>query len=230
MTPPQTTPTTLILVRHGQTESNVRGLLHGQVDVPLTPLGIAQAHALAARLAEEGDIAALYASPLERARHTADIIGSVTGHRPILHPGLMEIHFGDVEGLTVHEAWERHPHLRPPEDDDGTADLRWPNGESRHGFRERARQAIEEILALHQGQKIVASTHGGVISVVVSGLIGDVSAGWQRYMVGNCALTQLTWERPGEPPTLVCLDDRAHLESVTGEVPSAELQVASAEE
>jgi len=49
---PVATPTILILVRHGQTESNAHGLLHKQVDVPLTPLGIAQAHAVAARLGQ----------------------------------------------------------------------------------------------------------------------------------------------------------------------------------
>jgi broad specificity phosphatase PhoE len=206
--------TTLILVRHGQTDSNIRNLLHGQTDVPLTPLGIAQAHAVAARLGQERDIAALYTSPLERARHTAEIIGAIIGHAPIPHPGLMEVHFGDVEGLTVEEAWERHPHLRPAGDDDGSADLLWPNGESRYGFRDRIQRTLAEILALHRGQKVVVATHGGVIGRGVGGLLGDASNSLNRYLVGNCALTQISWERPGEPPTLTCHDDRSHLERV----------------
>src|SRR3954447_15816168 len=109
--------TTLILVRHGQTDSNVLNLLHGHSDVPLTPLGIAQAHAIAARLGQEPGIAALYTSPLERAHHNAEIIGAVIGHRPIPHPGLMEIHFGDIEGLTWEVAVALHPHLRATGDD-----------------------------------------------------------------------------------------------------------------
>jgi broad specificity phosphatase PhoE len=203
--------TSLILVRHGQTDSNIRNLLHGQSDVPLTALGVAQAHAVAARLGQERDIAALYTSPLERARHTAEIIGGVIGLAPIHHPGLMEVHFGDVEGLTWEEALERFPHLRPDGDEDGSTNLIWPNGESRHGFRDRVRRSLDEILALHQGQKIVVATHGGVIGRGIGGLLGEGANELNRYLVGNCTITQLTWERPGELPTLTCHDDRSHL-------------------
>ncbi len=209
-----TAATTLILVRHGQTDSNIRGLLHGQVDVPLTPLGIAQAHAIAARLGREANIAVLYCSPLERAHHTATIIGEVIGHAPIVHPGLLEISFGEVEGLSVDEAWVRYPHLRPRDDDDGGADLQWPGGESRHGFSARVREAVAGIVERHQGEKIVIATHGGVIGRAICTLIGDESADWLRYLVGNCSLTQLTWENGSSMPALVCLDDRAHLDGV----------------
>ncbi len=209
------TPTILILVRHGQTASNIHGLLHGQVDVPLTPLGIAQAHAVATRLGQEEEIAALYSSPLERAQHTATIIGGVTGHTPLIHPGLLEIHFGEAEGLSVDEAWVRYPHLRPRDDDDESGDLQWPGGESRHGFNARVHETIVAILRQHQGEKIVIATHGGVIGRAVCTLLADESADWLRYLVGNCSLTQFTWERPGESPTLVCLDDRAHLDGLT---------------
>ena len=213
---PTPAPTILILVRHGQTASNIHGLLHGQVDVPLTPLGIAQAHAVAARLGQEEGIAAIYSSPLERAQHTATIIGGVTSHTPIIHPGLLEIHFGEAEGLSVDEAWVRYPHLQP-RDDDGRGDLQWPGGESRHGFDTRVRETIVEILSQHQGEKIVIATHGGVIGRAVCTFLADESADWLRYLVGNCSLTQFTWERPGADPTLVCLDDQAHLEGLTNE-------------
>jgi broad specificity phosphatase PhoE len=205
--------TTLLLIRHGETDSNIRGLLHGQVDVPLTPHGIAQAHAIAARLGQEGAIDALYCSPLERARHTATIIGNVIGQSPSVHPGLLEIHFGEAEGLTVEEAFDRFPHLRP-RDDDGSADLHWPGGESRHGFSARVHEAVAEIMARHQGETIAITTHGGVIGRAVCTLIGDESADWLRYLVGNCSLTKLTWEGDATLPTLVCLDDRAHLDGI----------------
>ena len=208
--------TTLILVRHGQTDSNIRNLLHGQSDVPLTPLGVAQAHAAAARLGQERDIVAIYTSPLERARHTAEIIGGVVGLTPIPHPGLMEVHFGDVEGLTWEEAIIRFPHLHIPGDEDGSADLLWPNGESRYGFRDRIQRALTEILSLHAGQKIVVATHGGVIGRGVGTLLGDASNSLNRHLVGNCAISQLTWERAGEPPTLICHDDRSHLAVLEG--------------
>jgi broad specificity phosphatase PhoE len=163
--------TTLLLVRHGQTDSNIRGLLHGQADVPLTELGIAQAGLIAARLAQEIGIAALYASPLERAHHTARLIGAAIGHEPILHQGLMEINFGEVEGLTVPEAWERYPHLRPKQEGEYNFELQWPGGESRHQFRERVRATLLELLGRHRGEKFVVTAHGGVISIGISALL-----------------------------------------------------------
>ena len=203
--------TTLLLVRHGQTDSNIRELLHGQADVPLTALGIAQAGLIAARLTREIGIAALYASPLDRAHHTARLIGAAIGHEPILHHGLMEISFGEAEGLTVPEAWERYPYLRPKAEGEYNFDLQWPGGESRREFRERVRAALLELLGRHRGEKIVVAAHGGVISVGVSVLLREEQPHWQRYQVGNCSLTQLTWEEDHLPPAITCLDDRAHL-------------------
>jgi broad specificity phosphatase PhoE len=204
-------PTTLILVRHGQTESNIKGLLHGQTDVPLTARGVAQARLVAARLARERGIAALYTSPLERARHTAELIGAAVGLRPTPQSGLMEIHFGVVEGLTFEEVLARHPELGLREDDDPTADLLWPGGESRHGFRLRVAETLRGLLAAHAGETIVAVAHGGAISVGVGELLGEPGAGWRRYMVANCAITRLEWVGAGRPARLACLDDRAHL-------------------
>jgi broad specificity phosphatase PhoE len=203
--------TTLLLVRHGQTDSNVRKLLHGHGDVPLTERGIAQAALIAARLAREVGIVALYASPLERAHHTARVIGEAIGHAPILHRGLREINFGAVEGLTVEEAWERFPHLRPTEERRYDLELQWPEGESRRGFRERAHATLRELLARHRGEMILVVAHGGIINAGVSMLLREESPTWGRYEVGNCSLTQLTWDDPDGVPTVVCLDDREHL-------------------
>lgn len=208
-------PTTLLLVRHGQTDSNLRGLLHGQADVPLTAHGVTQAERIATRLSRETGVAALYASPLQRAHHTARLIGAAIGHEPILHDGLMEISFGEVEGLTVPETWERYPHLRPATEDDHDLDLQWPGGESRRGFRERVRLALLELLARHWGETVVVVAHGGVISVGVNALLRQETLHWQRYQVGNCSLTQLIWDDPDLTPAIACLDDRAHLDEGT---------------
>ena len=205
------TQTTLILVRHGQTDSNIRGLLHGQADIPLTALGVAQAGRIAARLGQELGIAALYASPLQRAHHTARLIGTAISRAPVLHHGLMEIAFGEVEGLTVAEAHARYPHLRPQHEGAYDLDLRWPGGESRREFRERVRATLLELLGRHRGDKIVVTAHAGVIGVGVSTLLGEETPTGRSYHVGNCSLTQLIWEDHDRPPTIACLDDRTHL-------------------
>jgi probable phosphoglycerate mutase len=201
----------LLLVRHGQTDSNIRKLLHGHEDVPLTELGVAQAGLIAARLAREVGIVALYASPLDRAHHTARLIGAAIGHEPILHQGLMEINFGAVEGLTVEEAWERFPHLKPTEEKRYDPDLQWPEGESRRVFRERAHATLRDLVARHQGETIVVVAHSGIISAGISMLLREEVQRPASYQVGNCSLTQLTWDDPEEPPTVICLDERAHL-------------------
>jgi broad specificity phosphatase PhoE len=206
------TTTAMLLVRHGQTDSNLRGLLHGQADVPLTEHGIRQAGRIAARLAGQTGLAALYTSPLERAHHTARVIGVAIGHEPIPHPGLMEIHFGEVEGWTVPEVWDRYPHLRPPREGEYDFDLQWPGGESRRAFRDRVATVLLELLARHWGETIVVVAHGGVISMGVSAFLREETPSWQRYQVGNCSLTHLTWDDPDAPPAITCLDDRAHLD------------------
>lgn len=204
--------TTLILVRHGQTESNIKGLLHGQTDIPLTERGIEQARLVALRLAEERQIAALYSSPLQRARHTAEIIGEAVRLQPVLHPGLMEIDFGIAEGLTFEEALERLPELElVGKDEDQMLDLQWPGGESRFGFRDRVRATLHELLDRHPGEKIVVTAHGGFISVAMGELLREPDAGWRRYMIANCAITQIEWHGHDRDVTVVCLDDRAHL-------------------
>jgi broad specificity phosphatase PhoE len=204
--------TTLILVRHGQTESNIKGLLHGQTDVPLTARGVEQARLVAARLAREEAVAAFYASPLARARRTAEIIGAAIGREPTLHPGLMEIDFGTAEGLTFDEARARLPELDLlARDEDPTRDLQWPGGESRFDFRDRVRATLHELFDRHAGEKLVVTAHGGVISVAMGELLREPDAGWRRYMVANCAITQVQWHGHDREVTVVCLDDRAHL-------------------
>jgi broad specificity phosphatase PhoE len=205
-------PTTLLLVRHGETDSNIRKLLHGHGDVPLTERGVAQAGVIAARLAGEVGIVALYASPLDRAHHTARLIGAAIGREPVLHPGLMEINFGLVEGLTVEEAWERFPHLKPTGERRYDLELQWPEGESRRVFRERAYATLRELVGRHRGETIVVVAHAGVISAGVSMLLREEMYHPASYQVGNCSLTQLTWEDLEGTPTVVCLDDRAHLD------------------
>lgn len=84
-------------LRHGETDWNAQGLSQGNVDTPLNPTGIAQARAAAQRLRHRG-IATIAASPLSRARVTAEIVGEVLGLPVSLDDGLREVRFGVQEG------------------------------------------------------------------------------------------------------------------------------------
>ena len=112
---PIAAPTLLTLVRHGQTTGNVAKNLSGITDDPLTPLGERQAMATGkafAALVHDGTLparAAVYVSPLTRARRTAAAIATPLGLTPIVRADLSEINFGDMEGLTEAEAIARYP-------------------------------------------------------------------------------------------------------------------------
>src|SRR5207248_2072590 len=94
--------TTLLLVRHGETDWNAAGRLQGHTDRPLNDYGRQQARELGDRLA--GDrIAAVYASDLVRARETAEILGERLGLVVVLDPDLREKNWGTWEGLTGDE-------------------------------------------------------------------------------------------------------------------------------
>ena len=83
--------TQVIIVRHGQTEWNIKGIRQGHLDSPLTHRGLAQAKALAKRLARE-KFSLLYSSDLGRAVDTAREIANVTGHQIITDARLRERH------------------------------------------------------------------------------------------------------------------------------------------
>src|SRR4028118_821913 len=96
----------LILVRHGESEWNRTGRYQGQADAPLSDLGLRQADALANRLQHE-HIDAIYTSPLQRARKTAEAIARFHPHVPFVQDeALMEIHHGVWQGLLATEVRE----------------------------------------------------------------------------------------------------------------------------
>jgi len=146
--------TRVLLVRHGQSEWNADGRWQGQADPPLSELGMLQA-AHAARAI--GAVDAIMASPLQRARRTAEIIAAALGYEPVVVvDGLMERSAGQWEGLTRAEIEERFPGYlaegrRPPgwEDDDA--------------LFERVLGALDAVHRVCPGGEVVVVTHGGVI-------------------------------------------------------------------
>jgi broad specificity phosphatase PhoE len=106
----------IYLIRHGQTEFNRDGRFQGRVDSALTELGMAQARAVGVRLAalaaaDPGDWR-IETSPLTRARHTAQIIAEVVGlPGPPVEARLIEVSYGELEGLTRGEIDARWPQL-----------------------------------------------------------------------------------------------------------------------
>ena len=152
--------TTLLLVRHGETDWNRDRRWQGHADLPLNDDGRRQAQALADGLAEE-PLDAIYSSDLARAYETARTVAERKGLPVAVDPDLREIDVGAWEGLTSDEIEERWP-----------GDLsRWRageaslgrGGETREQLHERIVRAARRIAAAHPGQRVLVVSHGGAL-------------------------------------------------------------------
>ena len=156
--------TRFIVVRHGQTEWNVAARIQGHGDSPLTAEGVAQAKAIAQRLAGE-KFDRIVASDLPRAHDTAKHIAALSGRGITVDSRLRERSFGDGEGMSYEEVDRAYPGAfsRLRETD---PDYRIPGGESRREFHERIVAAMESLARKHAGETVVVVTHGGALSTM----------------------------------------------------------------
>lgn len=198
----------LLLIRHGETDWNNERRIQGNTDTPLNANGIAQAKQLAARIAGE-KIDALYASPLARARVTAEIIAEKSGVALILDDRLKEKGLGDLEGLTVDEFEVRYPELHRGWIS-SVDHFPLPGEESPAQLRERIVAFIDDLRARHtNGARVGVVTHGGTISMFVSTLIGLEVNKRSPFWFDNASITlaDLTSARP----RVKLLNDTCHL-------------------
>lgn len=156
--------TTLLLVRHGETDWNADGRLQGQTDRPLSDFGRRQARRLAEELADE-QLEAIYSSDLSRARETAEIVADGLGLPVVLDPDLREKNWGTWEGLTAVER-DRVEFV----------------GESTEEHQVRILGALRRISERHPGDDLVlVVTHGGSMRRVQTAALG-----WALPVVENC--------------------------------------------
>ena len=205
-------PTTLLLVRHAETEDNAGLRLAGWTDSDLSPRGEEQVKLLADHfLRAHADVAALYGSPLKRARRTAEAIGRLTGHAVISHDDLREMYFGDLDGKPFEELHSIYAEILQGDEDATVPDFVWPNGESRNGFTERVRGALDAIARAHAGQTVGVVTHGGVVATFLTIVQGDSAAHWRKWVVPNASLTEVAWDHSTQRGALLRHGDAAHL-------------------
>ncbi len=153
--------TVLYLIRHAEAEGNVYRRCHGQYDSLLTHRAPSQLACLAERFADV-PLAAIYASDLYRARHTAKAIADRKGMRVRIRPALREISMGDWED----EPWAALPRRDPVHYADwqhNPARCVVPGGESVLRAGERVFSALRDLAGLHDGQAIAVVSHGSAI-------------------------------------------------------------------
>ena len=203
--------TTVLLVRHGQTEWNANGRWQGHADVPLNETGRKQAIAIAQRLARqtEWDIDALYASDLERAAETAVIIGNAINHTPIFDPIWRERDMGGFSGLTRPQIHAKYPGLL--ENERSGFGLTPPNGESGDLFWDRGAKAINSVVANHIGETVLVVSHGGLLYATVARQLGMGQDHFGNLRFGNTSLSIMQID--DHHARLHLLNDMNHLKS-----------------
>lgn len=173
-------PTTVIVVRHGQTQWNEEGRWQGRLNSPLTPLGREQA-TQAREIVHRYALDAAYSSDAGRALETAEIILEGTGIIPIPHPALRERDYGVYEGLTAAEIEVHYPGTRFR--DVGGSRETWapPNGETMAQVRERVKRFFLSLALHHAGQTLLLATHSGIVRAVDSLCLNkDFDQIWHR--------------------------------------------------
>jgi broad specificity phosphatase PhoE len=210
------TATTLLLVRHAETDDNVSMRLSGWTDTDLSPRGESQIELLADHFnRQHGHIDALYSSPLIRARRTAEAIGALTGHEPILMDDLREMYFGELDGRPFEELREAYAQLLEADENSEVDDFVWPSGESRSGFTARVLRSTNEIARRHAGRAVGVVTHGGFIATLMTILHAESAARWRKWVVPNASLSEIVWDSLTHTGALLRHGDASHLEALS---------------
>lgn len=199
--------TSVLAVRHGETAWNRETRIQGQLDIPLSPLGAAQARRLAQALDGQG-VEVIYASDLARARQTAEAVAQQLGLAVQLEPGLRERGFGLFEGLTWAEIETRWPaeserwRRRDPQ-------FAAQGGESLQDFYARAVAAVEALASRHPGQTVLIVAHGGVLDCLYRAAARQSLQAARTWTLGNASINRLLYSQSGL--TLVGWNDDNHL-------------------
>ena len=183
-------PTTIVLVRHGETDWNRENRFQGRADTELNEAGRAQARMLALELAGE-NFRAAYSSPLLRAHETALILAASLDLEVEPADELMEVDVGSWSGLTRTDIEARFPDgfNRWLEYGHG-----WDDGESYDELGARVVSGLLRIAAAHPHGNVLAVTHGGPIRSALAAAEGVPFDEARRsiHVVGNCAVVRLT--------------------------------------
>ena len=184
----------VLLVRHGQTPTTGATLPGRAKGLHLADAGVAQAQAAAERIAGLKNIAAIYASPLERTRETAKPIAAACGLKVQINRGLLECEFGDWTGAKLSDL-RKLPEWRTVQS--YPSGFRFPNGESFAEMQTRMVGAIDELVARHPGQTIVAVSHADPIKAALAQALGTHLDLFQRIVVSPCSISAILYSSGG---------------------------------
>jgi len=199
--------TTVLLVRHGQANSNVTGYYMGWSNEDLSETGYTQVRSLSSRLASL-PIASVYSSPLQRTCTTATILAKPHGLEVETSDDIIEIQIGDWQGLHIDEVGQRWPELWQQSRID-PSEITMPNGESFQQVTKRAIRGFDKIVAANHGKQVIIVSHEIVVKVLVAHALGVSNSIYRRFEINNASLSAI---RVIDGKTrLATLNDTSHL-------------------
>jgi len=204
------------LARHGATAYSLEKRFSGSggADLPLAPIGIAQAEALAVELAERGEITRIVSSPLLRTRQTAQIVARATDLEIEIVDEFAECAFGDWDGLTFKEVRTRWPDEM--QEWLASTSVAPPGGESFDTCKERVDRGRMKVLSNHPGEHVLVVAHVSPIKLLVGLAIDAPLHSIYRMELRPCSITSLAWFPEGNA-SMFSFSESSHLRGV--EVP-----------
>ena len=200
--------TILLLARHGITDLTGKKLYGRSADVHLSEEGRRQSEELGRRLASLRP-AALYTSPIERCRETAELVGEACGLDPVELPEVMEIDYGRWAGrsfasLARTRLWRR-VHRIP-------SGVRFPGGETLAEVQRRVVGALEEIAEGRPRGLVVVVSHGDPIAMAIAHYAGVHIDLFQRLQVSPASVSAVALD--DGPPKVLRVNDTGSLEDL----------------
>ena len=188
----------VLLVRHGLTPTTGIKLPGRAPGLHLSDEGRRQAEAAAERIGKVAKIAAVYCSPITRARETAQPIGRAVKRALRIERDLADLDIGEWTGMSLKQA-ARRPEWETVQRNPSS--FRFPGGESFPEMQTRMTSALGRIVARHPGQIVVAVSHADPIKAAVAQALGTPLDLFQRIMIAPSSITVVAY-RQGGPSVL----------------------------
>jgi probable phosphoglycerate mutase len=200
--------TSLLLTRHGHVDGIKPARFRGRAELALTPTGVAQAEALAQRIARQWKPVAIYTSGLQRCIVTGAKIAAATGAPASVMDGLMDLDYGAWQMRTHDEVRAESPdafrlwHLAPQL-------MRFPNGESLQDLVARTSDALRTVIARHPNDAVVMVGHDSVNRALLLQLLDQPLAAYWKLAQDPCTLNEVQIE--GDKVQILRVNDTSHL-------------------
>ncbi len=202
----------IILVRHGETEENVKEIFRGRLDVELKQTGVRQAELLSDRLSNL-KIEAIFSSPLKRALKTAEILAKPHRITPQISEDLIDFNFGKWEGLShpevkekypdLYENWLRTPHL-----------VKMPGGERLSDVRSRVRAVVQKAI---EYERSVLVSHRVVLKILICELLNMSNSRFWKIKLDVGGITCFEFDPERGFFVLAKHNDTSHLRPIQKE-------------